>query len=118
MSDKIFVVVWKYNVIDGNEEQFEYEYGSNGRWVELFKRSGEYINSHLIKDKSDTRSYLLFDCWNSEHAYNLFLQQYGVEYSSLAKRFEEIYSSETRFGVFNLTRESLKRKVLFRSNNK
>lgn len=101
----MYKIIWKYSVAPKNQKRFEKEYGSSGRWTDLFKRSNDYLGSTLHKsdNKSDTEGndYLLIDCWNFKNSYDDFLSENKQQYQQLNGSFQELYLTELAVGTYN-----------------
>ena len=95
------LVVWKYKVNENNQTEFELEYGNLGSWSKLFKSSDNYINSSLYKSSDKNETYLLIDTWTDEQSYENFKNTNESFYECLSSRFENIYETEVKIGIFN-----------------
>ncbi len=59
-----------YKIIPGKEEVFENAFKSV---IKVMNEMEGHTRSHLYKDVNDLHSYLIVSDWNSEEAYNAFI---------------------------------------------
>ena len=78
------VVLWRYRVRPGCELHFEQAYADGGDWSRLFRRSGGYLGSELMRGTDGT--YLTIDRWSSEDAYRAFQDSEAAPYAELDAR--------------------------------
>lgn len=97
----MYSIIWRYKIKKGSDKEFEFEYGKEGAWSNLFKNSNNYLGSFLHKSLDMNQMYLLIDTWTSEQSYKDFINLNGSVYNSLSSRFEKLYDSEEKIGAFN-----------------
>lgn len=97
----MYSIVWKYKIKPEFRDEFELEYGQEGRWAKLFDRSSSYHGSILHSSVDDRNMYLLIDQWSSQGDYEHFLKQHERSYQSISTGIEHLYSLEERIGGFN-----------------
>lgn len=95
-----YTVIWKYVVQDSTRRTFEQEYGTNGTWYKLFSKSPNYRGSVLHRSDEHPDTYILIDKWTSKEAYEAFKKSNAEVYGSLSKKFEGLYTEETKIGGF------------------
>ena len=100
----MYSIIWKYEVKPTNQLRFETEYGKKGTWARLFQDSEDYLGSFLHKDKDLPDVYLLIDTWTDERSYENFKKANREAYDNLCYKFEKLYESEEKIGLFNLVR--------------
>ena len=98
----MYSIIWKYEVKKENQVKFEMEYGKKGTWSKLFRDSDKYLGSFLYKNKDTTDIYLLIDTWTDEQSFVNFKHAYREAYDNLCYKFEKLYESEEKIGLFNL----------------
>ncbi len=97
----MYSVVWNYKIKSSYIEKFEQEYGSNGTWSRLFKKSPHYKGSFLHKSDEETNAYLLIDVWDSKSSYEDFKKEHAAIYQELGLKFEEFHEKEEKIGSYN-----------------
>jgi ribosomal-protein-alanine N-acetyltransferase len=108
MSDKprkerpqSFTVVWEFRVKPGKQRGFERAYGPEGDWVQLFRRSEDYLGTELIRDHGLRLRYVTLDHWNSRQAYLRFKKENRRAYQVLDAKCEALTTRERRIGEFD-----------------
>ena len=96
-----YSIVWKYKIKPEYKEKFEFEYGIDGTWNSLFSKSKSYTGSFLHRNESESNTYLLIDTWTSRESYKRFIKANNDYYQKLSSRFEYLYESEEKIGMFN-----------------
>ena len=91
----MYVIVWRFTAAD--PVTFEEHYGPNGTWAQLFRRSGDYLRTDLLRG-SDV--YLTLDWWTSLDAYNAFRAEHAEEYARVDAACESVTTFEERLGEF------------------
>jgi heme-degrading monooxygenase HmoA len=94
------VVVWEFRIRQEKEKQFVEQYGPEGSWAQLFRRSGGYIRTELVRDVADGLRFLTLDYWQTEEEFNDFHQRNLAEYQRLDEELEGLTQQETRLGAF------------------
>ncbi|HEY6968498.1 MAG TPA: antibiotic biosynthesis monooxygenase family protein [Candidatus Angelobacter sp.] len=95
-----YVIVWEFRARRGAEAEFVEQYGPEGAWAKLFRRSEGYLRTELLRDVTDERRFLTLDYWTSEEDFNKFRKQHLAEYERLDKEFEGLTEQETPLGAF------------------
>ncbi len=101
-----YVIVWEFRIRQGKEKEFVEQYGPEGSWAQLFRRSGGYIRTELVRDVADRLRFLTLDYWQTEEEFNHFHQRNLAEYQRLDKELESLTEEETRLGAFWRTDET------------
>jgi heme-degrading monooxygenase HmoA len=96
----MYLIMWEFLVVPGQEKAFEKEYGPEGGWVRLFGQSQEYRGTELVRDAQNRRRYLTLDLWKSRAAYDLFREKQRDQYSALDKACKAFTEKETLLGTF------------------
>ena len=96
----MFLVVWEFEIKPECADRFRLVYGSDGDWVQLFRRDENYRQSILVQDPSRLHVYLTLDFWNSRQAYEAFKQCHHDAYLSLDQASEDLTLAERLIGSF------------------
>ena len=96
----MFVIVWRFEVKPGCEQEFERAYGSNGVWAEFFATDPGFINVELLRDAGNPRVFLTIDRWKAEKNYDEFSRQNASRYREIDKQCERLTLQETLIGKF------------------
>jgi len=98
----MFVAIWKFEVNINLRKEFEELYGQNGKWVKLFKNNDGYIETQLIQDISEPKSYMTIDYWKSQSFYEKFLEKNKVQFERIDKEGQGLTTLETKIGWFEM----------------
>jgi heme-degrading monooxygenase HmoA len=95
-----FQAVWAFSVEPLNQPRFEFLYGPEGRWVQLFRRAPGYLGTELLRDRADPTRYLTIDRWESADAFRAFQTQFASEYQELDRECEGLTARESAAGEY------------------
>ena len=100
----MYVILWRFRPVVGQESEFERAYGPSGEWARLFRRDEGYLGTELLLRRSDaeSREYLTLDRWASRAAYGAFRVRWSGEYRQLDRRLEELTEEEIFLGAFEV----------------
>jgi heme-degrading monooxygenase HmoA len=100
MPSSPYAHVWEFEVGSEAEEEFRHQYGVQGAWARLFRRSPAYIETLLLKDRHMPGRYLTIDRWRTAADYEAFLQSHAEEYDELDRRCAGLTISEKSLGAY------------------
>lgn len=100
MPSKIFTYLWEYKVKEEHIDAFEHQYGPDGDWVKLFKRSPDYIDTELHRDRDDPHRFVTLDYWVSKEARDKFKKLHDDAFATIDKRCEAFTETEKFIGDF------------------
>ncbi len=103
----MYKYIWQYYVKYDFIDEFEKIYGTDGAWVQLFKRGDGYHSTELLHDFTNERRYVTIDSWISRSACETFRKQFAAEFDELDNLCESLTEEEIFLGSFNLSGESL-----------
>jgi heme-degrading monooxygenase HmoA len=92
--------VFAYTVDPAEREAFERVYGPDGEWASFFRGAEGYLGTELLLGDE----YLLIDRWETEAAYDAFLQENADEYARRNADAERLYRAERVIGRFSPVR--------------
>jgi len=94
-------VLWQFRARPEKIEQFERDYGPEGVWAQLFRRSPQYDRSVLLRDPAEPASYIVIDIWQDEASYQAFKEEFHEEYQRIDRECEALTLEETPLGIFD-----------------
>jgi len=94
-------IVWEFVVAGDKQAEFERQYGTEGIWVDLFRRDTNYLGTSLLRDRETAGQYMTIDRWRDWGAYEAFRLKYADEYTRIDARMEHLTQSEKKVGVFD-----------------
>ena len=98
----MFVILWHFEVKPGNRVRFENVYGSQGPWVQLFRRDFRFRGTRLLHDPSSDSCYFTVYFWDSENAYRGFLHAHRQAYDELDSSLIDLTLNERHVLSFEL----------------
>jgi heme-degrading monooxygenase HmoA len=98
----MFVILWEFEVKPGSEDRFQIAYSSLGPWVRLFQRDPHYRDTLLQRDPARPLFYFTIDLWDSEAAYQAFLDTNRVAYAELDRDTDNLTSQQRHILSFIL----------------
>jgi heme-degrading monooxygenase HmoA len=98
----MFVILWEFEVKPGSEGCFQKAYGPDGAWVRLFQHNPHFRGTQLQRDPTRSLFYFTIDIWDSETAYENFLETNRTAYEEIDKENEGLTTHERRIVAFNL----------------
>ena len=93
----MFVIIWRYSVVPSHHERFRAAYGPGGDWSVLFEHADGYLGTELVEGVGGS-DYLTIDWWDSETAFDRFMDLKGDQYRELDGRLAELTTSEELVG--------------------
>lgn len=97
---ELFVYLWAYRVSPERLDEFLELYGSNGLWIDLFRRAPGYLDTELLRDRNDPGRFMTVDRWESEEAFLNFRDRFAEEFDRLDRLGELLNMEETALGEF------------------
>jgi heme-degrading monooxygenase HmoA len=92
--------VWEFVARADKVREFEAIYANSGPWAQLFRKSGGFHGTMLLRDTEHGHRYLAIDRWQSAAAQKHMREQFKAEYETLDRACEVLRESERRIGVF------------------
>ncbi|HZR27347.1 MAG TPA: antibiotic biosynthesis monooxygenase family protein [Terriglobales bacterium] len=94
-------VLWQFRAKPEKVEQFERDYGPEGIWAQLFRRSPHYERTVLLRDPAQPAGYIVIDIWQDEASYQAFKKEFHEEYQRIDRECEALTLEETPLGIFD-----------------
>ena len=98
LTELMYVIVWKYEVLADSEVDFRFAYGPDGDWARLFARHDGFVGTELITTDDQARHYFTIDRWDNEKSFNACMALDHEEYTRLDHQFEALTVSEELVG--------------------
>ncbi len=100
MAEKVFVVVWEFDIRADAEAEFLRAYGQDGDWARLFRRGNGFLRVELARSVESSSRFFTFDYWVSRAAFEAFGVSHAIEYRALDKKLAGLTERERRIGAF------------------
>jgi heme-degrading monooxygenase HmoA len=95
-----FAYIWAYRVSPDRLGEFQALYGPAGAWVELFGLAAGYVDTELLRDRSEPSRFITIDRWESEEAFVHFRASFSEEFDRLDGLGRMLTVEETPLGEF------------------
>lgn len=96
----VYMYIWFYKINPSYVEEFEKEYGANGKWIKLFQNSPHYQETILLKNSDQPHSYRTIDIWDNYEAYINFKTENEKEFNEIDNYCEQFTLKEQFEGNF------------------
>jgi quinol monooxygenase YgiN len=60
----MIAVVWQFDVMEGQDQQFEELLGADGDWTRISRQARSYLGSSFLRDQNQPSRYLLIEYWS------------------------------------------------------
>ena len=94
-------VVWHFEIVHDEEENFERFYGADGEWTKLSRRSRSFLGSSFLKDLAHPERYLLIEYWSEMVVYEKHLADFDDDLHELERQREKFVVKMEALGVFS-----------------
>lgn len=95
----MYRIVWEYDAEPDHLEEFEQVYGPEGKWVDFFRRSPDYVGTELFRSTSAPERFMTLDTWRSRAAYESFRKSFSEEYAQLDEWCRRLTAHERTLGM-------------------
>jgi quinol monooxygenase YgiN len=92
--------IWEFRVSPEYVAEYERNYGSNGTWAQLFRRSPAYRGTELLRDNDDPLRYVTIDKWEDLAPYKAMRGR--EDYKELDVHCERLTTSDRLIGIFEV----------------
>ena len=99
-----YMYMWEYHVKESMSAKFEEVYGTEGDWVQLFKKAEGYLKTELHKDMNNKGRYITIDYWTTKEACENFKEEYKDEFIKIDEECETLTLKEISLGSFSLVK--------------
>jgi hypothetical protein len=98
----MIAILWSYEVRPEASRAFERAYGPEGDWALLFRRSGSYLGTELLRGPGG--SWLTIDRWRSRAGRDAFMAANREDYEALDRACGPWTTEERELGIWNSRR--------------
>jgi uncharacterized membrane-anchored protein YitT (DUF2179 family)/heme-degrading monooxygenase HmoA len=92
----MYVAAWRFVVNPDRIDEFKKEYGPDGAWAKLFRRSDGYLRTELIPNRTIPLEFVTLDHWETKEAFDRFRLEYQEAYEQLDRRLAALTTHEER----------------------
>jgi Antibiotic biosynthesis monooxygenase len=92
--------VWKFRPPAGREDEFHAAYSGSGNWARLFEQAPGYRGTELLRPVEAGGWWLTIDRWDTVAHFEVFQDDFGVQYRGLDEELEGVAGEEVFVGAF------------------
>jgi hypothetical protein len=97
----VVAVVWQFEILPDQGEQFERFYGADGEWTAVSRRSRSFLGSSFLKDLAHPERYLLVEYWSEMLVYERHLADFDSDLHELEEQRQRFVVRMEALGVFS-----------------
>jgi quinol monooxygenase YgiN len=97
----VVAVVWQFEILPDQGENFERFYGADGEWTAVSRRSRSFLGSSFLKDLARPGRYLLVEYWSEMLVYERHLADFGNDLRELEEQRQRFVVRMEALGVFS-----------------
>ena len=94
-------VVWNFEILPDQGEEFERFYGADGDWTKMSRRSRSFLGSSFLKDVAHPERYLLIEYWSEMLVYEKHLADFDDEMQRLSEQRQRFVVRMEASGIFS-----------------
>ena len=96
----MIAIMWKFEVKNGCEIEFEELYGVEGEWTALNRHARSYLGSSFLRDQSRPSHYIIVEYWSEMLVYEQHRAFRSEAITSLEQRSTALVDSVEPMGIF------------------
>ena len=96
----MIAIMWKFDVKDGREDEFEQFYGADGEWTALNRNSRSYLGSSFLRDQNRAARYIVIEYWSEMLVYEQHRAYRPDAFTSLEERRDLLLRAVEPKGIF------------------
>jgi heme-degrading monooxygenase HmoA len=96
----MIAIMWKFEVKDGREIEFEQLYGVEGEWTALNRHARSYLGSSFLRDQNRPSQYIVVEYWSETLVYEQHRSFRSEAITSLEQRSAALVDSVEPMGIF------------------
>ena len=96
-----YCYLWEFHVRPEWQAEFERRYGPEGAWAALFRQAPGYIDTLLLRDRSQGLRYVTIDRWENREAYLAFRSEFSRQYDEIDRLGQGLTTHEALLGEFS-----------------
>jgi len=97
----VVAVIWNFEIVPAEGDNFERFYGADGEWTKLSRRSRSFLGSSFLKDLARPNRYVLVEYWSEMLVYEKHLADFDDDVHRLEKQRAKFVVRMEALGVFS-----------------
>ena len=94
-------VIWNFEIVPAEGDNFERFYGADGEWTKLSRRSRSFLGSSFLKDLARPDRYVLVEYWSEMLVYEKHLADFDDDVHRLEEQRAKFVVRMEALGVFS-----------------
>ena len=96
----MIAIMWKFEVRDGRENEFEQLYGVEGDWTKMNRTTRSYLGTSFLRNENEPSEYLVIEYWSEMLVYEQQRLRTVDALARLEERRAALVASVEPLGVF------------------
>jgi quinol monooxygenase YgiN len=96
----MIAVMWRFDVRQGREKEFEQLYGADGEWTALNRQVRSYLGSSFLRDQNQSARYLLIEYWSEMLVYEQHRASRLAAIEAIESRRAELVDAVEPLGIY------------------
>jgi len=96
----MIAIMWRFDVKNGRETEFEEFYGADGAWTTLNRHTRSYLGSSFLRDQNRPSRYIVIEYWSEMVVYEEHRAYRSDAIASLEERRTALVESLEPTGIF------------------
>jgi len=97
----VVAVIWNFEIVPAEGDNFERFYGADGEWTKLSRRSRSFLGSSFLKDLARPDRYVLVEYWSEMLVYEKHLADFDDDVHRLEEQRAKFVDRMEAIGVFS-----------------
>ena len=97
----MIAIMWRFDVKDGREREFEQLYGVDGEWTALNRHARSYLGSSFLRDQNRSSTYVVIEYWSEMLVYEEHRVFRSEAIAALEERSRAVVDSVEPLGIFS-----------------
>jgi heme-degrading monooxygenase HmoA len=96
----MIAIMWKFDVKNGRETEFEQFYGVDGKWTALNRHTRSYLGTSFLRDQNRPARYIVIEYWSEMLVYEQHRESGAEAIASLEGDRSKLVDSLEPLGIF------------------
>jgi len=96
----MIAIMWRFEVKNGSESEFEEFYGADGEWTAVNRHARSYLGSSFLRDQNRASHYIVIEYWSEMVVYEEHRAYRSDAIDSLEERRTALVKSVEPMGIF------------------
>ena len=96
----MIAIMWRFDVKNGRETDFEQLYGADGEWTAMNRQTRSYLGSSFLRDQNEPSRYMVIEYWSEMIVYERHRASHTKAVASIEDRSTTLVKSVEPMGIF------------------